>query len=113
MTDKAKIAAAGAMNNVRTAIDSAKRIGFTGHSVGVLTGPRVQNMHCFISSNNGTVFRGEAECIIDIKRYCPRHLQAHCLVALLVGPEHVCVCVCVRACVHTLLPVADHHRPAL
>ena len=33
MTDKARIAAAGAMSNVRTAIDSAKRIGFTGNSV--------------------------------------------------------------------------------
>ena len=33
MTDKAKIAAAGAMNNVRTAIDSAKRIGFNGNTV--------------------------------------------------------------------------------
>lgn len=32
MTDKARIAAAGAMSNVRTAIDSAKRIGFTGNS---------------------------------------------------------------------------------
>ncbi|KAL3141455.1 hypothetical protein ABBQ32_005021 [Trebouxia sp. C0010 RCD-2024] len=32
MTDKAKIAAAGAMNNVRTAIDSAKRIGFNGNT---------------------------------------------------------------------------------
>lgn len=34
MTDKARIAAAGAMNNVRTAIDSAKRIGFPGNPVG-------------------------------------------------------------------------------
>ena len=33
MTDKARIAAAGAMNNVRTAIDSAKRIGFPGNPV--------------------------------------------------------------------------------
>ena len=33
MTDKARIAAAGAMNNVRTAIDSAKRIGFNGNTV--------------------------------------------------------------------------------
>jgi len=33
MTDKARFAAAGAMSNVRTAIDSAKRIGFTGNSV--------------------------------------------------------------------------------
>ncbi len=33
MTDKARVAAAGAMSNVRTAIDSAKRIGFTGNSV--------------------------------------------------------------------------------
>ncbi|DBB10480.1 TPA: hypothetical protein ACH3X3_002022 [Trebouxia sp. C0006] len=32
MTDKARFAAAGAMSNVRTAIDSAKRIGFTGNS---------------------------------------------------------------------------------
>ena len=34
MTDKARSAAAGAMNNVRTAIDSAKRIGFNGNTVG-------------------------------------------------------------------------------
>lgn len=33
MTDKARSAAAGAMNNVRTAIDSAKRIGFNGNTV--------------------------------------------------------------------------------
>lgn len=33
MTDKARFAAAGAMNNVRTAIDSAKRIGFPGNPV--------------------------------------------------------------------------------
>lgn len=33
MTDKARTAAAGAMNNVRTAIDSAKRIGFPGNAV--------------------------------------------------------------------------------
>ncbi|KAL0025291.1 hypothetical protein WJX79_001404 [Trebouxia sp. C0005] len=32
MTDKARMAAAGAMSNVRTAIDSAKRIGYTGNS---------------------------------------------------------------------------------
>lgn len=31
MTDQARVAAFGAMNNVRTAIDSAKRIGFTGN----------------------------------------------------------------------------------
>ena len=36
MTDKARTAAAGAMNNVRTAIDSAKRIGFNGNTVGAL-----------------------------------------------------------------------------
>lgn len=36
MTDKARSAAAGAMNNVRTAIDSAKRIGFNGNTVGFL-----------------------------------------------------------------------------
>ena len=36
MTDKARIAAAGAMSNVRTAIDSAKRIGFTGNSVSLI-----------------------------------------------------------------------------
>lgn len=32
MTDQARFAATGAMNNVRSAIDSAKRIGFTGNS---------------------------------------------------------------------------------
>ncbi len=36
MTDKARFAAAGAMSNVRTAIDSAKRIGFTGNSVSLI-----------------------------------------------------------------------------
>ena len=36
MTDKARSAAAGAMNNVRTAIDSAKRIGFNGNTVRLL-----------------------------------------------------------------------------
>lgn len=35
MTDQARVAAFGAMNNVRTAIDSAKRIGFTGNVVRV------------------------------------------------------------------------------
>ena len=33
MTDKARMAAFGAMNNVRTAIDSAKRVGFSGNTV--------------------------------------------------------------------------------
>lgn len=32
MTDKARMAAFGAMNNVRTAIDSAKRVGFSGNT---------------------------------------------------------------------------------
>lgn len=36
MTDQARFAAAGAMSNVRTAIDSAKRIGFTGNSVSTI-----------------------------------------------------------------------------
>ena len=36
MTDKARVAAAGAMNNVRTAIDSAKRIGFNGNTVSIV-----------------------------------------------------------------------------
>lgn len=36
MTDKARVAAAGAMNNVRTAIDSARRIGFNGNTVSIV-----------------------------------------------------------------------------
>lgn len=45
MTDKAKIAAAGAMNNVRTAIDSAKRIGFNGNTVSLCTAANLGNGH--------------------------------------------------------------------
>lgn len=54
MTDKARFAAAGAMNNVRTAIDSAKRIGFPGNPVrSVLYDSQLQSLYgafCCVSA---------------------------------------------------------------